>query len=373
MLCRPLHFIIAAALLTLPLQAEDGFRSIFNGTDLTGWDGDPNHWSVVEGVIRGDSTKIRARRNTFIIWRESKIKNFELKLKYRIHGGNNSGVQYRSRETKKWVVSGYQAEVQNLLGKTGFLYHESGRGWLVDVGDFMEIASDTRKLIVGEVADLDAIKKAPYHTDKKWNAYHFICRGNHVIHYLNGYQTVELIDYEKAKRCLQGVLALQVHGGSPMTVDFKDIEFKELTENYGEAKRLISNNLEGWTFSSAAAKQAFSVVANKGPAVSRRRRAKNQEIRISGNLKSAAGEGTASPANSSEQFVLRFQKDDSAADSTFKTVKGWSAHEVSVIGGKVTYKINGVSTNATPPAAEGKIAFPAGSGEYRNIVLIPIE
>jgi len=373
MLSRPLRVIATAALFVLPLHAEEGFKSIFNGKDLTGWDGDPLHWSAVEGVLRGDSTKNRAKSNTFIVWREGKLKNFELKLKYRIHAGNNSGVQYRSKETKKWVISGYQAEVENRLGKTGFLYHEQGRGWLVDVGDFMEIAADSKKLIVGEVSDWDTIMKAPYHADKDWNAYHFICRGNHVIHYLNGYQTVELIDHEKARRCMEGVLALQVHGGSPMTVDFKDIEINDLTENYGEAKRLTgTDNLEGWTFSSDAAKQAFSVVKNEGPATKRGRRASNREVRISGSLKSAGGEGTGSPANASEQFILRFQKNDSAADGIFKTVKGWSAHEVSVINGTTSYKINGVATDARPPIAQGKITFPAGSGEYRNIVLLPI-
>ncbi|MDA0841061.1 MAG: DUF1080 domain-containing protein [Planctomycetota bacterium] len=374
MLSLPLRFTMAAAFLCLPLHADEGFKSIFNGNDLAGWDGDPLHWSAMEGVIRGDSTKNRAKSNTFIVWRDGKLKNFELKLKYRIHSGNNSGVQYRSKEVQKWVVSGYQAEVENRLGKTGFLYHERGRGWLVDVGDFMEIAADSKKRIVGEVSDWDTIMKAPYHTDKDWNAYHFICRGNHVIHYLNGYQTIELIDHETANRCMEGILALQVHGGSPMTVDFKDIEVHELTESYGEAIRLANtDSLEGWTFSPVAAKQAFSIVEYEGPASKRRRGAGNQEININGSLKTTGGEGTASPANASDQFILRFQKNDGAADGIFKTVKGWSAHEVSVINGKTSYKINGVATDADSPVVQGKIALRAGSGEYRNLVLIPIQ
>ena len=98
-------------------------------------------------------------------------------------------------QSRKWVISGYQAEVQNRTGKTGFLYHEKGRGWLVDVGDFMEISRDGKKAVVGETGNRESIIKAPYHTNKEWNAYHFIARGNHVIHYLGGYQTIELIDY----------------------------------------------------------------------------------------------------------------------------------------------------------------------------------
>ena len=49
---------------------EEGFVSIFNGKDLTGWDGDPRLWSVADGAIRGQTTKEKpARGNTFCVWR----------------------------------------------------------------------------------------------------------------------------------------------------------------------------------------------------------------------------------------------------------------------------------------------------------------
>ena len=239
---RPIACTGALLLAAVAARAEPGFQSIFDGKTLKGWDGDPMHWSVAvddltgEGVIHGDSTKNRARGNTFIVWRggavgsttlsppRGKLKDFELKIKYRIHGGNNSGVQYRSKEVKKWVISGYQAEVQNQLGKTGFLYHERGRGWLVEVGDFMEIAREGKKAVVGEVANLEAIKKAPYHVDKGWNEYHFIARGNHVIHYLGGDQPYLPVDdsrYDtpaKLYAALRGSDALVIghHPGYPL-------------------------------------------------------------------------------------------------------------------------------------------------------------
>ena len=241
MVNRSARLILCVAALACVAAAHDGdeagFRTIFNGKDLEGWDGRPGFWTVKDGYIRGETTRQKkAPGNTFLVWRGGKLKNFELKLKYRILTGNNSGVQYRSREVGKWVISGYQAEVQNLTGKTGFLYHEKGRGWLVDVGDFMEIGPDGAKAVVGVCADQAAIIKAPYHTNNEWNEYHFICRGNHVVHVLNGYQTVELIDYHVDKknpdsakqRCMEGVLAVQLHAGGPMTVDYKEIRLKEL-------------------------------------------------------------------------------------------------------------------------------------------------
>ena len=109
-------------------DSSEGFVSIFNSKDLTGWDGDSRLWSVKDGVIRGQTTIANpARGNTFLIWRGGELKDFELKIKFRLQNGN-SGIQYRSKEAAKWVVGGYQAEVENNPGKVGFLYHERGRG-----------------------------------------------------------------------------------------------------------------------------------------------------------------------------------------------------------------------------------------------------
>ncbi|MBL7154833.1 MAG: DUF1080 domain-containing protein, partial [Phycisphaerae bacterium] len=108
-------------------DSSEEWISLFNGKDLSGWDGDSRLWSVKDGVIHGETTPEEpARGNTFLIWRDGKPKDFELRLRFRIENGN-SGVQYRSKEVDKWVVSGYQAEVENNPGKVGFLYHERGR------------------------------------------------------------------------------------------------------------------------------------------------------------------------------------------------------------------------------------------------------
>ncbi len=94
--------LLCTALLTLPLHAaEEGFRPLFNGKDLTGWDGNPELWSVQDGTITGKTTgPAQLKYNQFLIWRGGQLKNFELRLKVK-HEGNNSGVQYRSRELLK--------------------------------------------------------------------------------------------------------------------------------------------------------------------------------------------------------------------------------------------------------------------------------
>jgi hypothetical protein len=151
----------------------------------------------------------------------------------------------------KYRVAGYQAEVQNKAGKVGFLYDEARRGWLVNVGDIMELSREggkVQKTVVGKVADQKALIEAGYYTDRAWNEYTIVARGNHLVHYLNGYQTIELIDNDAQQRTLEGHLALQIHAGPPMVVEFKDIRVKYFDEKHGEAVRLFNGkDLEGWT------------------------------------------------------------------------------------------------------------------------------
>ena len=246
-------------------DSSEGWVSIFNGKDLTGWDGDPRLWSVKDGVIRGQTTITNpARGNTFLIWRDGKLKDFELKIKFRIQNGN-SGIQYRSKEVEKWVVSGYQAEVENNPGKVGFLYHEKGRGWLVNVGDLMVIDEKGKKEVVSNVSDVDELIKAGYYKEKDWNEYRIIAQGSHLKHYLNGYQTMELIDNDRVTNpndpkdrngaAREGILALQIHAGPPMVVEFKDIRVKHLDEKYGDAQLVFNGkNLDEWTTKKSSGK-----------------------------------------------------------------------------------------------------------------------
>ena len=246
-------------------DSSQGWMSIFNGKDLTGWDGDPRFWSVKDGAIHGETTPENPTRgNTFIIWRDGELKDFELKIKFRLLSGN-SGVQYRSKEVDKWVIGGYQAEVINNLEMAGFLYHERGRGWLVNVGDLMVIDENGGKEVISNVSDAKELIKAGFYKEKDWNEYHIIAQGNHLKHYLNGYQTMELIDNDRLTNpsdpgdlrgaARQGLLALQLHAGDPMVVEFKDIRVKHLDEKYGDAQLVFNGkDLSEWTTKQSSGK-----------------------------------------------------------------------------------------------------------------------
>ena len=208
-------------------QEADGFKSIFDGKTLTNWDGNPEFWSVEDGAITGTTTKEKPTKgNTFAIWRGGEPGDFELKLKFRIGDAGNSGIQFRSREMGKWVIGGYQADFDAKNGWTGSLYEERGRGVLAKRGNKVEITAEGKKENRGGTTpekDILATVKAG-----DWNDYHIIARGNHLVQKVNGVTTIDVIDNQEARRAMKGLIALQVHAGPPMKVQFKDIQLKDL-------------------------------------------------------------------------------------------------------------------------------------------------
>jgi len=211
------------------------WQTLFNGRDLDGWDGDERLWSVRDGVIHGETTpEAKAEGNTFLIRKGLTLKNFELKLRYRCNATNNSGIQYRSRHITEgspknaWVVRGYQHELRNeakMPNVAGFIYDEGGkRGRICLVGEKAKWV-DGKKEVVGELIDASAFEKLFKLDD--WNEVRIVAQGDRVRHFMNGTETLDFTDApELALR--EGVLALQLHAGAPMWVEFKDIAVRDL-------------------------------------------------------------------------------------------------------------------------------------------------
>lgn len=227
------HLITLLALTTL---GHAGEKSLFNGTDLTGWNGSPQFWSVVDGTITGKtSAATPAPHNTFLILKEIEPGDFELTIKFKMTPGDekkftNSGIQYRSKvqDAKEWIVGGYQADFEYGETYSGILYEERGRGILAQRGQKVTITQGAEpkkpKIEVtgstGKSADIQAaIKK------DDWNDYRIVAKGNHVQHFINGNLTADVTD-ETAEAPKSGVIALQLHAGPPMQVQFKDIVLK---------------------------------------------------------------------------------------------------------------------------------------------------
>lgn len=205
---------------------DDGFKAIFNGKDLTGWEGDTKLWSVKDGAITGTTTADDPiKSNTFLIWKAGELKDFELRLKFRIVDGN-SGIQYRSTASDNYVVGGYQADIDATMRFMGILYEERGRGILANRGKKVIIKADGNKEEAGETCKEDELLASIKKED--WNEYVIIAKGNHLIQKINGHTTIDVTDHQSDKAKASGVLAFQLHVGPPMVVQFKDVHLKEL-------------------------------------------------------------------------------------------------------------------------------------------------
>ena len=222
----------------LPFEDHTGYESIFDGT-LKGWDGDPKFWRAENGEIVGQTTPDnKLEENTFIIWRGGEPADFELKLEYRINA-TNSGIQLRSVHLPagtdggrsgpiqgKWVLKGYQADIDIDNRYTGQIYEERGRMFLAMRGQFSYIPEGGGPKVVGALQTTDDALKGII-KNNEWNQVHIIARGNMITEILNGHVTSVLIDDDTKGRLLKGLIGFQCHVGDPMKVEFRNIWLKQ--------------------------------------------------------------------------------------------------------------------------------------------------
>lgn len=232
--------LFALLSLTAGCLAEE--QNLFNGKDLTGWEGNTALWSVKDGVIHGETVadaanpkKSTLKHNTFLVWKGGTVGDFELHVKFRIPSEwGNSGIQYRSKVESQGpdgpIVSGYQADMESGASYSGITYEERGRGILAKRGEKVVITADPQNASKPKIEVTGSVGVSKEIQDgihiKEWNDYVVIAKGNHLQQFINGKQTVDITDEHEAKRAMEGVLAFQMHAGAPMVVEFKDIVLK---------------------------------------------------------------------------------------------------------------------------------------------------
>ena len=205
----------------------EGFTRVFDGRTLRGWAGDKKYWSVKNGALTG-VTDGSLKMNRFLTWKNSTIRNFELRVKVKVTPGGNSGIQYRGASAPDRgldVVTGYQCDVvANTPKYNGMLYEEKGRRILSHTGEKVIVDTNGQPWVVGKMP----VKEF---AAGEWHDYRVLVRANHHQHWIDGHPTADLIDLDEKGRALEGVLAVQVHVGPAMTIQYKDFKIKHLPDD----------------------------------------------------------------------------------------------------------------------------------------------
>ncbi|MEC9056258.1 MAG: DUF1080 domain-containing protein [Verrucomicrobiota bacterium] len=196
----PLLIFLSSLLIT---GAEPKWQPLFNGKDLDGWHPVPGgKWEVVDGTILGTSPRSEPRHG--LLMTDKCFKNFRVRAKFKVTSGD-SGFYFRVEKTNTHVsVRGFQAEVDNSR-EVGGLYETSMRAW---------VSKPDPKLIARTVKP------------GEWTDLLVTAVGDDITVSLNGVKVTELLG---DKKCLkEGHIALQLHGGQDMKVQFKDLAIMEL-------------------------------------------------------------------------------------------------------------------------------------------------
>ncbi len=202
---------------------------MFNGKDLTGWQGDPQLWSVRDGCILGRDLKgSQAFQNKWLIWQGGEPGDFEIEFECKVTRGANTGLQFRSQRTSNLnALTGYQADIDGgLADVTGNIFEEGGRGTLARKGDYSIFRADGLKST--KVFDSPAELKASFNPIA-WNRFRIIARGHTVLCFVNDRLMSKVLDEYEGNKARSGLIGLHTHViGNNLECQFKNMRIRNL-------------------------------------------------------------------------------------------------------------------------------------------------
>lgn len=251
-----------------PIDFEDhaGWKSMFDGQTLNGWEGNKDVWRVENGTIVAESTCEKPVGTTYLIWQGGQPGDFEIKAELKGEGaGINSGIQYRSfiqpppepgqgrggpggrgggfggrgpqgpcpsgqprgtpdrAANAKWNLGGPQSDFDGTNRYTG-QYYEGGtsRGIVAWRGQVVKAEEGKHPRLLALLGDRDEL--GGYVKINDWNQIHIIAHGNQVIHIVNGHVLSIFIDEDPAKFRKNGLIGLQIEGVGK--VNFRNLWIK---------------------------------------------------------------------------------------------------------------------------------------------------
>ena len=212
------------AITTATLQADA--ISLFDGKSLNGWIGDTSFWKVEDGSITGESTEANpCKKTTYLTYNAEEFGDFELTFSFRFMSKTgNSGAQYRSqwKDKEAFQIKGYQADMETGKNHSGILYEQDGRGIVAKRGQHVIISKTGEKTVTPKFSESGKLAQESMKL-KEWNTYRVVADGHTLTHEINGHKTSQVIDNQENKLSLKGLIALQLHKGPTMKVQFKDI------------------------------------------------------------------------------------------------------------------------------------------------------
>jgi hypothetical protein len=225
---REVRLLAAAVFLTAgPSHASDPPKPIalFNGRDLTGWEGAPGWWLVEDGALTAESTADKpCKKANYLVWTEGQPGDFQLDADFKLSGKGNSGIHIRSERRPDFDMFGYQADITGDGKLIGFIYHHR-RGLVAERGEKVTLATDGQRQAT-RVADAAELLK--HYKAGDWNHYRILCRGPEITVWLNGVKMCDITDQDPATAAKRGFIGLQMHPGPPMKVQFRNLHLTPL-------------------------------------------------------------------------------------------------------------------------------------------------
>lgn len=235
-------------------SAQSDFKSLFNGKDLSSWEGSSKLWKVENREIVGTTVGNPLEANTFLVYSGGDVTNFHLKAKLKMLGESNSGIMYRAQAIPDlpFGLSGPQMDIHPKQEYQGMYYSEkTGRGIVAQRGQKVSVPADLDAKGKTTPQVTDTFPAEPSFNLAEWNDYEIIAVGNRSIHKINGVVTVDVNDRDPtASR--SGAIGFQLHRGPDMTVFVKDVELKNLNRG-AESRAGLQAFLGAPTASSAPA------------------------------------------------------------------------------------------------------------------------
>ena len=195
------------------INEHTGYRPLFDGRSLSGWDADLSIWRVENGVMVGETLEGKPKGNNYIVYREARTRDFDLKLQMKIEKGGGGGIQYRSVTGVPWtraqpsgqppydlryMMTGPQADfwfpvTERAAAYTGQWYSENTmQGILAYRGQVTQALPGQSNRLVANIADKQAL--GGYVKVNEWNDYEIIARGPVMMHMMNGQLMSVFID-----------------------------------------------------------------------------------------------------------------------------------------------------------------------------------